>query len=66
LPPPLAHSSRTALVSRLTSDLRRAFASVGHTGACLHTFYDDIATALVTVTFAVASVSALVTALALI
>ena len=32
----------------------------------MHTFYDDIATALVTVTFAVASVSALVMTLALI
>jgi hypothetical protein len=29
----------------------------------MHTFYDDIATALVTVTFAVASVSAVLTAL---
>ena len=30
----------------------------------MHTFYDDIATALVTVTFAVASVSVVVTTLA--
>jgi hypothetical protein len=30
----------------------------------MHTFYDDIATALVTVTFAVASVSAVVLTLA--
>jgi len=64
---PLVHSSPATLVSRLTSDLRRTLRLGPATPEpVMHTFYDDIATALVTVSFAVASVSALVMALALI
>jgi len=63
---PLAHSSRTALLSRLTSGLRRNPRLRPATPEpVMRTFYDDIATALVTFTFtvAVASVSVVVTTL---
>ena len=61
----LAHSSRTAVFSRLASGFKRIVrCKPKPSEPLMHTFYDDIATALVSVTYAVASVSAIVITLA--